>query len=86
MITSSRNIEREILRSDLDRKQSRWKTLAFWRKRARFVFRILLAVGFIVQSVKFLELYLQYPSTVELEVVQPFEVDMPAFTICNVNE
>ncbi|XP_054706566.1 acid-sensing ion channel 1A-like [Uloborus diversus] len=31
-------------------------------------------------------MYLQYPSTVELEVVQPSELEMPAFTVCNINE
>ncbi|KAG8176867.1 hypothetical protein JTE90_026579, partial [Oedothorax gibbosus] len=39
-----------------------------------------------MQSVKFVELYLEYPYAVELEVVQPSEFDLPAFTICNVNE
>ncbi|XP_055943496.1 uncharacterized protein LOC129973873 [Argiope bruennichi] len=31
-------------------------------------------------------MYLQYPSSVELEVVQPADVELPAFTICNINE
>ncbi|XP_035226181.1 uncharacterized protein LOC118198582, partial [Stegodyphus dumicola] len=64
----------------------KYKKILYWRLKARFLFRILLAVGFIAQSVKFVEMYLQYPSTVELEVVQPSEVEMPAFTLCNINE
>ncbi|GFV29944.1 uncharacterized protein TNCV_3100221 [Trichonephila clavipes] len=63
-----------------------WKKLPFWRSKARFVFKILLALGFVMQSVKFLEMYLQYPSMVELDVSQPHEVEFPAFTLCNLNE
>ncbi|CAL1266348.1 unnamed protein product, partial [Larinioides sclopetarius] len=66
--------------------ESKHRKLTFWRTKARFLFRILLAVGFLVQSWKFVEMYFQYPSTVELEVVQPSEVEMPAFTVCNINE
>ncbi|GFR26662.1 uncharacterized protein TNCT_267271 [Trichonephila clavata] len=66
--------------------ESKYKKLSFWRQKARFLFRILLAIGFIVQSLKFLEMYLDYPSTVELEVVQPSEVELPAITVCNINE
>lgn len=86
MIARSRSIEKEVLHSGVDKKKKSWRTLSFWRKRARFLFRILLAVGFITQSYIFIELYLQYPATVELEVVQPFELEMPAFTVCNINE
>ncbi|GFR26657.1 uncharacterized protein TNCT_267251 [Trichonephila clavata] len=64
----------------------KFKNISFWRTKARFLFRILLAIGFMVQSWKFVEMYMQYPSAVELEVVQPSEMDLPAFTICNVNE
>ncbi|GFY47873.1 uncharacterized protein TNIN_194541 [Trichonephila inaurata madagascariensis] len=66
--------------------ESKYKKLSFWRQKARFLFRVLLAIGFIVQSLKFLEMYLHYPSTVELEVVQPSEVELPAITVCNINE
>ncbi|KAF8763821.1 Degenerin mec-4 like protein [Argiope bruennichi] len=66
--------------------ESKFRKVSFWRTKARFLFRILLAVGFLVQSWKFVEMYFQYPSTVELEVVQPSEVEMPAFTVCNINE
>ncbi|GFY41581.1 uncharacterized protein TNIN_482621 [Trichonephila inaurata madagascariensis] len=73
-------------KSDLELMEIKFKNISFWRTKARFLFRILLAVGFIVQSWKFVEMYMQYPSAVELEVVQPSEMDLPAFTICNVNE
>ncbi|GBO08093.1 hypothetical protein AVEN_191827-1 [Araneus ventricosus] len=66
--------------------ESKYRKLTFWRTKARSLFRILLAVGFLVQSWKFVEMYFQYPSTVELEVIQPSEVEMPAFTLCNINE
>ncbi|GFS28474.1 uncharacterized protein NPIL_76831 [Nephila pilipes] len=66
--------------------ESKYKKLGLWRKKARLLFRILLVIGFIIQSLKFLEMYLTYPSTVELEVVQPSEVDLPAITVCNINE
>ncbi|GIY39350.1 uncharacterized protein CEXT_220421 [Caerostris extrusa] len=66
--------------------ESKFKKLSFWRKKARFLFRVLLAMGFIIQSVKFVEMYLHYPSSVELEVVQPSNVELPAITICNINE
>ncbi|GIY62579.1 uncharacterized protein CDAR_596291 [Caerostris darwini] len=66
--------------------ESKYKKLSFWRKKARFLFRVLLAMGFIIQSVKFVEMYLHYPSSVELEVVQPSNVELPAITICNINE
>ncbi|GFT72694.1 uncharacterized protein NPIL_184831 [Nephila pilipes] len=62
------------------------KNISFWRTKARFLFRILLAIGFMVQSWLFVRIYLQYPSAVELEVVQPSEMELPAFTICNINE
>ncbi|XP_042907404.1 uncharacterized protein [Parasteatoda tepidariorum] len=64
----------------------KYKKVSFWRSKARFLFQILLAIGFTIQSVKFVEMYLQYPSSVELEVVQPSEVELPAFTVCNINE
>ncbi|GFV29955.1 uncharacterized protein TNCV_3100331 [Trichonephila clavipes] len=73
-------------KSDLELMEIKFKNISFWRTKARFLFRILLAIGFIVQSWKFVEMYMQYPSAVELEVVQPSEMDLPAFTICNVNE
>lgn len=83
--SASIKVDRHILRTDLDKKQS-WRTLPFWRKGGRTLFRILLAVGFVAQSAKLIGLYLLYPAGVELEVVQPSEVDMPAFTVCNINE
>ncbi|GIY62582.1 uncharacterized protein CDAR_596311 [Caerostris darwini] len=66
--------------------EKHWKRLSFWRSKARFFFKILLALGFMIQSFKFLELYLEFPYMVELDVSQPHEVDFPAFTICNLNE
>ncbi|KAG8176868.1 hypothetical protein JTE90_026580 [Oedothorax gibbosus] len=63
-----------------------WRKLSFWRCIARTLFKVLLAVGFIAQSAKFLEMYLEYPAILELDVTQPHEVELPAFTICNLNE
>ncbi len=87
------NTVKRIVRSDTRISKSgnvleekKYRSLKFWRGKARVLFRILLAVGFVVQSAKFIELYVQFPSTVELEVVQPSVLDMPAFTVCNINE
>lgn len=66
--------------------QSKCKSLASWRSSVRFVFRVLLAIGFLMQSAKLLEMYMKYPSTVELVVDQPTKFDLPAFTVCNINE
>ncbi|GIX74616.1 uncharacterized protein CEXT_301061 [Caerostris extrusa] len=66
--------------------ESRFKNVNFWRTKARLLFRILLATGFLVQSWMLVDMYMQHPSAVDLEVVQPSEVDLPAFTVCNINE
>ncbi|XP_035226180.1 uncharacterized protein LOC118198581 [Stegodyphus dumicola] len=60
--------------------------LSFWRSKARSFFKILMVVGFILQSAKFLEMYLKYPSFLQLDVEEPQEVEFPAFTVCNLNE
>ncbi|XP_054706563.1 acid-sensing ion channel 4-A-like [Uloborus diversus] len=62
------------------------KRLPPWRSRMRCLFRIFMVTGFIVQSILFFEMYSKHPSMLQLDVDQPQEVDLPAFTVCNLNE